>query len=126
MRQILAGAVPVIAGIAAFIAAERHKPLILSPRLGPDFGGVAIHRGLSPTAYELLRIGAWALVVGGTLVLTGLIWYWGAQVRSRGALRVGGSGDRRASPPVPARAAASIYSCGHGGRVPLRFPPPDL
>jgi hypothetical protein len=34
-------------------------------------------RGLSQTAYDLLRIGAWALViVGGLLVVTGRIRYW--------------------------------------------------
>ena len=79
MRQVF-GVTLVIAGIAAFIAAERHKSLVLSPSLGTSFGGVAIHRGLSPTAYDLLRIGAWALViVGGLLVVMGLIRYWRAQ-----------------------------------------------
>jgi hypothetical protein len=54
----------------------------VSPGLGPDFGGVAIHRGRSPTAYGLLRIGAWALViVCALLVVTGLIRYWAAQAR---------------------------------------------
>jgi hypothetical protein len=35
--------------------------------------------GLSPTAYDLLHIGAWALVIlGGLTVLLGLIRYWRA------------------------------------------------
>jgi hypothetical protein len=41
-------------------------------------------RGLSQNAYDLLRIGAWALVIVGVLVIMGLIWYWGAQVRRTG------------------------------------------
>jgi hypothetical protein len=77
MWRVFIGAALVIAGIAAFIAADRHKPLVLSPSLGTSFGGVAIHRGLSPTAYDLLRIGAWALVIiGALLIVMGLIRYW--------------------------------------------------
>ena len=64
-------------GIAAFIEANSHKPF------GP--AGTSLlerveHSGaLSQTAYDLLRIGAWALViVGALLVVTGLIQYWGA------------------------------------------------
>jgi hypothetical protein len=81
MRQAFAGAVLVVAGIAAFTAADRHEPL--TTRFGPPgIGRVVLHRGLSPTAYDLLRIGAWALVIVGELVVvTGLVRYWGAQTR---------------------------------------------
>jgi uncharacterized membrane protein HdeD (DUF308 family) len=87
MRQILAGAVLVIAGIAAFIEASSHRPEVRHgiPRFsrGQVLGYLALtgpSRGLSQTAYDLLRIGAWALViVGGLLVITGLIRYWSSQ-----------------------------------------------
>jgi len=82
MRQIFGGAVLVVAGIAAFIEAHSHPPELegrcrTGGRACPveDFSNV--HIGLSQTAYDLLRIGAWALmIVGGLLVLTGLIRYW--------------------------------------------------
>lgn len=76
MREILAGTVLVVAGIAAFIEAGRHHPSACGPRerclTGP---GEPSH--LSTTAYDLLRIGGWALVIlGALLVVTGLIRYW--------------------------------------------------
>ena len=88
MRQIFGGAVLIIAGIAAFIEAHSHPPELESrcstggkACLLEDFVNVQI--GLSQTAYDLLRIGAWALMIlGGLLVLTGLIRYW---ARMRGA-----------------------------------------
>jgi hypothetical protein len=86
MRQVLGGAVLVIAGIAAFIEASSHKPEAHAlPRFsrGQVLGYLTLtgpSRGLSQTAYDLLRIGAWALViVGGLLVVMGLIRYWTAQ-----------------------------------------------
>jgi uncharacterized membrane protein HdeD (DUF308 family) len=69
MRQIFAGALLVVAGIAAFIEAHSHRPKPASWGEGTE--------GLSHTAYDLLRIGAWALVIfGALLVVTGLIRYW--------------------------------------------------
>jgi hypothetical protein len=76
------GAVAVIAGIAAFIEAHSHKPV---EQVSEEYvrGGPA-HiiqpaLGLSPTAYDLIRIGAWALVIlGGLTVALGLIRYWRA------------------------------------------------
>jgi hypothetical protein len=89
MRQIVTGALLVIAGIAAFIEAGSHPPELESRcRTGgtacplEDF--INVHRGLSQTAYDLLRIGAWALmIVGGLVVATGLIIYR-ADARHRG------------------------------------------
>jgi hypothetical protein len=79
MRQIFAGAVLAVAGIAAFIEAHHYRPLP-SGYFVPGVPGAPSR--LSQTAYDLLRIGAWALViVGALLVLTGLIQYWGTQVR---------------------------------------------
>ena len=50
-------------------------------RREPCFGN-GIVSGLTQTPYDLLRIGAWALVIVGALfVVTGLIRYWGAQAR---------------------------------------------
>ena len=81
MRQVLGGAVLVIAGIAAFIEAHSHAPRYGCPS-GQSECGQLVPRGLSQTAYDLLRIGAWALViVGGLLVVTGLIRYRTSQIR---------------------------------------------
>ena len=86
MRQVFVGAVLTIAGIAAFIEAHSHPPEVESRcRRGgevcPLEEFIHVHVGLSQTAYDLLRIGAWALmIIGGLLVITGLIRYWG-QVR---------------------------------------------
>jgi hypothetical protein len=87
MWRAFGGATPVIAGIAAFTEASRHRPPVHSPpRVYADAEGivevdVAVPKsGLSQTAYDLLRIGAWALViVGGLLVIVGLVGYWAAQ-----------------------------------------------
>jgi hypothetical protein len=83
MRQVFGGAALVIAGIAAFIEAHAHEPgsyVGWGPGLTAPYG---LHRvGLSNTAHDLLRIGAWALViVGALLVVTGLMRYWAAQAR---------------------------------------------
>jgi uncharacterized membrane protein HdeD (DUF308 family) len=85
MRQIYGGAILVIAGIAALIEAYSHKPAMAPafPRIYTSAGGtdeitVAVPSGgLSQTAYDLLRIGAWALVILGAVTLVlGLILYW--------------------------------------------------
>lgn len=84
MRRVFGGAALVILGIAAFIEAHSHAPVnILACRYHREECGLGgesryeIHLGLSQTAYDLLRIGAWALViVGGLLVIVGLIDRW--------------------------------------------------
>jgi len=54
----------------------------LEPETRPDT--VTTTSGLSHTAYDLLRIGAWAPVIFGALpVVTGLIRYW-ADARASG------------------------------------------
>ena len=75
------GAALIVAGIAAFIEAHSHRPE--SESRCPHRGelecvvSVKVHLGLSQTTYDLLRIGAWALVIfGALLVLVGLIAYW--------------------------------------------------
>jgi hypothetical protein len=89
MFKVFAGAVLVIAGIAAFIEAHANHPIPayslpsdpIQREQAEQLGAVAKPAsGLDPTAYDLLRIGAWALViVGGLLVITGLIRYWKTQ-----------------------------------------------
>ena len=85
MRRILGGAVLVILGIVALIEASSHAPeyiCTLRLELGPPTCTARYLRAghLSQTAYDLLRVGAWALVIVGALVvLTGLIRYWRAQ-----------------------------------------------
>jgi len=77
MWRVYGGALMVIAGIAAFIEAHSHAPEVIYERSGGDEYGRSIHLGLTHTAYDLLRIGAWALVIlGGLTVALGLIAYW--------------------------------------------------
>jgi hypothetical protein len=76
MRRAFLGAALVVAGIAAFIEASRYQPL------GCERGercAQASH--LSATGYDLLHIGAWALVIfGALLIVVGLIDYWSTQL----------------------------------------------
>lgn len=63
----------IVAGIAAFIEAHSHQP---ETALREGGGERIVHVGLSKTAYDLLRIGAWALVIFGALrVVVGLVAY---------------------------------------------------
>jgi hypothetical protein len=83
--RVFGGAALVVAGIAAFIEAHSNLPEAAEhPPPNVFCQSACGHgaRGLSPTAYDLLRIGAWALVIiGALLVVVGLIGYWGAQRR---------------------------------------------
>jgi uncharacterized membrane protein HdeD (DUF308 family) len=84
MVRVFGGAALVVAGIAAFIEAHSHRPVpahvlrtdavgIKYPPQGPPHPAY----GLSRTAYDLLRIGAWALVIVGALsIVVGLIGYY--------------------------------------------------
>ncbi len=78
MWRIYGGATMVVGGIAAFIEAHRHMPV---PARRPlEVGSVTPASGLSTTAYDLLRIGGWALVIfGAVTVIVGFIQY---EVRS--------------------------------------------
>jgi hypothetical protein len=84
VRQISAGAVLIIAGIVVQIEAHDHRPHVTYERgLGVSLGAesgpntVTTTSGLSHPAYDLLQIGAWALVILGVLTVTlGLIRYW--------------------------------------------------
>jgi hypothetical protein len=80
LRRVFGGAALVAAGIAAFIEAHSHRP---HARL--DLNGYQVLGRItltspgsewSQTAYDLVRIGAWALVIfGALLVAVGLIGY---------------------------------------------------
>jgi hypothetical protein len=88
MRRIFGGATLVVVGIAAFIEAYSHRPVIALSELRAARmaarGETPPHSGLSQTPYDLLRIGAWALVIfGGLLVTVGLMRYW-ARVKRPG------------------------------------------
>lgn len=71
MRQIFGEALLAVVGIAAFIEAPRRAPgFITTPYdRGPDVLYRSTATGLSTTAYDILRIGAWALVICGALLL---------------------------------------------------------
>jgi hypothetical protein len=80
---VFGGAALVVAGIAAFIEASSHRPVTCEP--GIRYIPPCHASRLSQTPYDLLRIGAWALVIfGGLLVITGVIRYWAAQTRAHG------------------------------------------
>jgi hypothetical protein len=73
MLRVYGGAIPIVVGIAAFIEAHRHMPV---PARRPEIGLITPASGLSPTAYDILRIGGWALIIFGILtVVLGLIRY---------------------------------------------------
>jgi hypothetical protein len=94
MWRIFGGATLIVAGIAAFIEAHSHRPISASVVPGDaltkqQFAEAGVHpgaaSGLSQSAYDLLRIGAWALVIfGAVLVAVGLVVYY-STARQRAA-----------------------------------------
>jgi hypothetical protein len=89
-RSVLAvfgGALLVIAGVAAFMVASSHQPdwefrCRAIGRSERCLHGTLyeVHSGFSHSAYDLLRVSAWALVIIGVLlVVTGLFRYWAAR-----------------------------------------------
>lgn len=65
----------VIGGIAGFIEAHSHAPGEACRKVF-CLEGETRPTGLSRTVYDLLRIGAWALVIlGGLTVILGVIRY---------------------------------------------------
>jgi hypothetical protein len=85
MWRIYGGALIVIAGIAALIVTANHypeahhtPPLDLSGENVLGTLTLTSHRSAwSQTAYDLARIGGWALVIlGALIVIVGLIRYW--------------------------------------------------
>jgi hypothetical protein len=75
MRRAFVGAAMVVAGIAALIVAHTHRPGPLAA-LGREFAGPNVLGRLtlrggpsewSQTAYDLVRIGGWGLIVFGAV-----------------------------------------------------------
>ena len=85
MVRIFGGAIMVVAGIAAFIEAHSHHPvaevtLSSVPRIARAESAAGVTprppSGWSTTTYDVVRIGGWALVIVGVLlVMVGLIAY---------------------------------------------------
>lgn len=85
MVRVFGGAALVVAGIAAFIVAHTHRPmeavaipggLITKQEFAREGVVARPASGLSQTAYDLLRIGGWALLIfGALLIVVGLIGY---------------------------------------------------
>jgi hypothetical protein len=80
MRQVIAGVVLAIGGIAALIeAGSHHKAAYRATETGLDEHMITIEHaatGWSQTAYDLARIGGWALlIVGAVLLVVGLLRY---------------------------------------------------
>jgi hypothetical protein len=81
MVRAYIGAIMLIGGIAAFIEAHANHPVpAFTPpaefRWGRPDMEPSPASGLPPTAYDLLRIGAWALVIlGGLTIAFGVVGY---------------------------------------------------
>ena len=75
MWRLYAGAALFVAGVGAFIADYRNRP---QPTLISFDNETQAHlvKGLSPTAYDLIHVAGWALIVAGVLLMImGLIRY---------------------------------------------------
>jgi uncharacterized membrane protein HdeD (DUF308 family) len=89
MWRVFGGAALVIAGVATFIEAHSHRTeygynLPNGSRIPRGAPEELLEGRLSQTPYDLLRIGAWALViVGALLIVVGLIGYWRAPGESK-------------------------------------------
>lgn len=71
------GAVTFLVGIVGFILDARHHR---SPALEAFISDTGVHKphagGLSPTAYDLIHVASWALLIAGAvLLITGFIAY---------------------------------------------------
>ncbi len=74
MVRIVIGGVLLIAGIAARIEATSHRPTLVPVPGG--FAGMDARTGWAQSTYDLVRIGSWALIIVGLLlVAVGLIGY---------------------------------------------------
>ena len=84
MWRLYGGAALFLAGITAFIVDARHKPLPGGIEVIYSTGGRHHEHlpGWSPTAYDLIHVCGWALVLCGLLLaVMGLIRY-SARLRS--------------------------------------------
>ncbi len=66
MRYALLGALLIVGGIAAQIEASSHHPAASSPA---GYVLPVFTTGWPPTTYDLVRIGGWALLVFGAVIV---------------------------------------------------------
>jgi hypothetical protein len=79
MPLIFGAGLLVVVGIAGLIEANHYRPL--PP--GYFLSRVGAPSRLSETAFDLLRIGGWALIIfGGLLAMVGLIRFYAAHIRT--------------------------------------------
>jgi hypothetical protein len=106
MWRLYGGVILILGGIAAFIEAHRHIPV---PARHPEVGLISPASGLSPTAYDLLRLGGWALVIlGAVTVALGLIRYAVGYAGTKPLATTGISANgasKQARPPATAKTA---------------------
>ena len=78
MRQVFGGASLIVVAFALGALDQRNKPVDAIYRYnegGKDWESIPAS-GLSHTAYDVLRVGAWALIVFGVLlIIVGLMQY---------------------------------------------------
>jgi hypothetical protein len=73
MWRIYGGAALFLAGVSAFIADFRNRPESVLRVHGVHAELLA---GLTPTAYDLIHVAGWALIIAGVLLMImGLIRY---------------------------------------------------
>ncbi len=63
-----------VAGITGGIVAHEHHPTVIGgylqiPGVGIRSGGPLVHAGWSMTVYDAVRIGAWALLIFGAIIV---------------------------------------------------------
>ena len=72
MGVVVGGGFLIVAGFVAAVVARRHQPI--------DATRHHLASGLSHTGYDVLVIGAWAMIIFGLLLaVMGLIRYWAIQ-----------------------------------------------
>jgi hypothetical protein len=70
MRRALLGALLAVAGIAALIVASRHHAVFGHPGGYSIVGEPPVRlSGWTTTTYDVVRIGGWALIVFGAVIL---------------------------------------------------------
>jgi hypothetical protein len=68
------GGLMMVTGIAGGIVAHEHHPAVIGgqvqvPGAGTGTGGPLVYVGWSMTAYDVVRIGAWALLIFGAIIV---------------------------------------------------------
>jgi hypothetical protein len=63
-----------VAGITGGIVAHEHHPALIGgevqiPGDGISRGGPVVHTGWAMTVYDVVRIGAWALLIFGAIIV---------------------------------------------------------